>query len=220
MIQMMKGGRNAGMAAKKTAKKKPADKKAGGASKVAAVKRKVPAKKKPNPADHFTLAPKRGKGRPSSYREEFAEQAKKLCRLGATDKELADFFEVSESTINLWKTAHLDFSESLKRGKAIADAEVADRLFQRATGYSHPAVKFATFEGSITDQREYIEHYAPDTTACIFWLKNRRPDLWRDKQEIQHAGAIETGSGFSPEEDAAITDFVAGIRDGLKKPGT
>ena len=216
---------NAGMAAKKAAKKAPT-KKAGGAfkplAKKAAAKRKPPVAKRTKIADHYAIAPKvRGKGRPSSYKEEYAEQAEKLCRLGATDKELADFFEVAESTLNLWKLEHPDFSESLKRGKSTADAEVADRLFRRATGYSHKAVKFATFEGMITDQREYTEHYAPDTTACIFWLKNRRPDLWRDKVEVkaEHSGKID-GSGFSPEEDAAITDFVAGIRDGLKKPGT
>ena len=80
-------------------------------------------------------------GRPSSYRAEYVEQALKLCRLGATDRELADFFDVAESTLNLWKLEHAEFSESLKRGKAEADAEVADKLFRRATGYSHEAVK-------------------------------------------------------------------------------
>ncbi len=85
-------------------------------------------------------------GRPTSYRPEYAEQALKLCRLGATDKELADFFEVAESTVNLWKIEHPEFSESLKAGKAQADAEVADKLFKRATGYSHSAVKIMQFK--------------------------------------------------------------------------
>jgi hypothetical protein len=72
-------------------------------------------------------------GRPTLYREEYTEQALKLCRLGATDRELADFFDVSEQTINAWKDAHPEFLESLKDGKAKADAEVADKLFRRAT---------------------------------------------------------------------------------------
>jgi len=129
--------------------------------------------------------------RPTKYRAEFAEQARKLCRLGATDRELADFFGVQESTINKWKLAHPAFSESLKTGKGMADAEVAEKLFKRATGYSHEAVKIFNDQGSPL-QVPYTEHYPPDTTACIFWLKNRRPDLWRDKveQQLEHSGGI------------------------------
>jgi hypothetical protein len=122
-------------------------------------------------------------GRPSSYRAEYVEQALKLCRLGATDRELADFFDVAESTLNLWKLEHAEFSESLKKGKAEADAEVADKLFQRATGYSHEAVKiFMPAGASEPVYAPYTEHYAPDPTSCIFWLKNRQPGRWRDVQ--------------------------------------
>jgi len=124
------------------------------------------------------------------YRQEFSEQALKLCRLGATDKELADIFGVSAQTLNAWKKAHPDFLESLKAGKAIADAEVADKLFRRATGYEHKAVKIvADAKTGAEHQVEYIERYPPDTTACIFWLKNRRPDLWRDKVQQEVTGA-------------------------------
>lgn len=120
--------------------------------------------------------------RPTKYLEEYNEQAKKLCRLGATDKELADFFEVSESTLNLWKKEHPLFSESLKAGKLLADAEVADKLYKRATGYSHPEDKIFNDNGAplIVNTEK---HYPPDTTAAIFWLKNRRPDRWKDKRE-------------------------------------
>ncbi|MFT9498260.1 hypothetical protein [Anaerosolibacter sp.] len=123
-------------------------------------------------------------GRPTKYKTEYAEQAYKLCLLGATDKELADFFSVTESTLNLWKKEYPEFSESLKRGKIEADSLVASKLFHRAIGYEHKAVKFATYEGKITDKVEYIEHYPPDTTAAIFWLKNRQRDKWRDKHEL------------------------------------
>ena len=126
-----------------------------------------------------------GMGRPSSYRGEYAEQAMKLYRLGVTDQEIADFFDVSVATLNRWKHVHPDFMESMKRGKMHADANVADRLYQRACGYSHVAVKFVTHKGIITDREEYVKHYPPDTQACIFWLKNRRPDLWREKVEIE-----------------------------------
>lgn len=121
-------------------------------------------------------------GRPSSYKPEFSTQATKLCRLGATDKELADFFGVAESTVNRWKDEYPEFRESLKAGKALADAEVADKLFQRATGYSHPDVHVSNYQGEVTIT-PITKHYPPDATSMIFWLKNRRPDLWRDKPE-------------------------------------
>jgi hypothetical protein len=123
-------------------------------------------------------------GRPSAFKEEFIEQAEKLCRLGATDVEMADFFGVTEQTLNNWKKTHPEFFESLKRGKLEADANVADRLYKRAMGYTHEAVKI--FANPTTGDEKlvpFVEHYAPDTTACIFWLKNRQPDKWRDKTE-------------------------------------
>lgn len=130
-------------------------------------------------------------GRPTKYVEKYAEQAYKLCLLGSTDAELADFFEVSESTINEWKLNFPDFSESIKRGKVEADAVIASKLYHRAKGYDCKATKFATHEGQITDREEYIEHYPPDTTAAIFWLKNRQPKKWRDKQDIEITGNID-----------------------------
>ena len=154
--------------------------------------------------------PRKKGGRPTRYRKEFAEQAKTLCRLGATDVELADFFEVGEATLSRWKLAHKEFRESLKEGKSQADAEVASKLFKRATGYSHVDTKFATHEGKITDSQEYVKHYAPDTIACIFWLKNRRPDLWRDRIGHEHSGPnggpIKQESDFTvtPEDEAVI----------------
>ncbi|THF64256.1 helix-turn-helix domain-containing protein [Pseudothauera rhizosphaerae] len=135
----------------------------------------------------MTRETKARRGRPTAYREECAEQARKLCRLGATDVELADFFEVNARTINRWKAEHQEFCQSLKAGKAAADAEVADRLYQRALGYSHPAVKIMSIANQVV-REDYTEHYPPDTTAAIFWLKNRRPDLWRDRIDNTHSG--------------------------------
>lgn len=121
-------------------------------------------------------------GRPTKYKQEYAEQARKLCLLGATDAKLADFFEVTESTINEWKLKHSDFSESLKFGKMQADAEVANSLYNRAMGYSHKEEKVFNNQGEILTH-ETIKHYPPDATSAIFWLKNRQPDIWRDKHE-------------------------------------
>lgn len=119
-------------------------------------------------------------GRPTRYKSEYAEQARKLCLLGATDEALADFFEVSKVTINAWKKAHPEFLNSLKIGKQIADANVADSLYNRALGYSHPEIKVFNNMGEIVTF-ECEKHYPPDPTSAIFWLKNRQPALWRDK---------------------------------------
>jgi len=128
--------------------------------------------------------------RPSKYKPEFAKQAAKLCKLGATDRELADFFGVAESTLNLWKLEHRSFSESLKMAKDAADKRVERSLYQRATGYSHEAVKILmTKEGDVY-REPYVEHYPPDTVACIFWLKNRKPAEWRDKADVEHSGSL------------------------------
>lgn len=127
-------------------------------------------------------------GRPSSFKPEYCEQAEKLCKLGATDAELGDFFGVDERTINNWKEAHPKFFQSIKAGKELADAEVADKLFKRATGYSHDAVKIvADAKTGDVVTVPYTENYPPDTTAAIFWLKNRQKARWRDRQEVEHS---------------------------------
>lgn len=119
-------------------------------------------------------------GRPTKYKEEYNEQVEKLARLGATDKDLADFFDVTEQTINNWKLARDGFFESLKKGKLLADAKVASALYHRALGYEHEEDKIFVDDGQPVIVPT-IKHYPPDTVAGIFWLKNRRPDLWRDK---------------------------------------
>lgn len=123
-------------------------------------------------------------GRPSSFRPEMVEQAYQLALLGLTDAEMARVWGVCEATVNNWKVEHFDFLESLQRGKDAADAAVAGRLYQRAMGYSHPAVKIFNDQGAplVVD---YTEHYPPDTGACIFWLKNRQRAKWRDRQDVE-----------------------------------
>lgn len=153
-----------------------------------------------------------GAGRPTEYKEEYAELGYKFCLLGATDAKLAEFFDVSEQTINAWKKKHPKFLESIKRGKQIADAEVANSLFQRAVGYSHPEVKIATMNGEITDEKEYTKHYAPDPTAAIFWLKNRQPDEWRDKQQLDHTSSDKS---MTPQQVTLTDEQIKSISKSL-----
>ncbi len=135
-------------------------------------------------------------GRPSKYRPEYAKQAAKLCALGATDAQLADFFDVAVSTVQLWKVQHPEFSDSIRVPKAEADDRVEQSLYRRALGYEHDEVDIRTVsvgQGmSEIVQTPIRKHYPPDTTAAMFWLKNRRSDKWRDKVEadLNHSGAI------------------------------
>ena len=133
---------------------------------------------------------KNNSGRPSDYKPEYTEQVYKLCLLGAIDKDLADFFEVEESTINNWKHDFPEFLESIKKGKRKADANVAERLYKKAMGYQHKEDKIFQYEGQPVIVPT-MKKYAPDTTAAIFWLKNRQPKAWREKQEIKHSGELE-----------------------------
>src|ERR687894_1909226 len=128
-----------------------------------------------------------GAGRPvgsDTYKPAYAAQAEKLCRLGATDAELADFFGVSVRTINTWKAQHVDFLQALKAGRTEADDRVERALYHRAVGYSHAVEKPMVVDKAVQIVR-YTERMPPDTTACIFWLKNRNPEEWRDKTQVE-----------------------------------
>ena len=129
-------------------------------------------------------------GRPTEYSTTCNEQVKKLCLLGAIDTQIADFFNVCAATIDTWKKEHPDFLGAIEEGKKVADNQVVKSLYKRANGYVAIDTKFATFEGEISDEREYDKHYPPDTNACMFWLKNRDRDNWREKQDINHSGDL------------------------------
>ena len=153
-------------------------------------------------------------GRPSKYKPEYDEQVYKLCLLGHTDKELAIFFCVNEDTIHEWKKKHISFSESIKRGKAIADGNVVDRLYQRAMGFEHDSEEIKVVSdgsgmGSSIERVPVKKVYPPDTTAAIFWLKNRQPATWREKTENINRNVnynVET----TPEEVKEISKHLEG----------
>lgn len=127
-------------------------------------------------------------GAPTKFLPEYCKSVERLCKLGAKDSEIAEFFEVQESTINNWKKEFPEFLESIKRGKQIADQTVADSLFKRANGFKHKEDVIMQYRGNPLIVPT-VKKYPPDTTAAIFWLKNRRPDLWRDKTEVQQNGS-------------------------------
>lgn len=153
-------------------------------------------------------------GRESLYDPSFNDLAYKYCLLGATDEILGKYFGVTERTINNWKKDYPEFFHSIKKGKEEADIEVAESLFNRAKGFTKKVKK--TFKlkkqvnGEGSDERletsEDEVYIPPDTTAIIYWLKNRQPEIWRDKQEIDHTTKgekiqhISLGSGVEIEK--------------------
>lgn len=140
--------------------------------------------------------------RPTKFKDEYISQAEKLCKLGATDVEIADFFDIDIRTLYRWKGDFPQFCHALKAGKEIADERVERSLFARATGYEHDEVDIRVIDKEIV-QTTVRKFYPPDTTAGIFWLKNRRPGEWRDKQEIEHSGGVRV-TDLSDEQLANI----------------
>lgn len=129
-------------------------------------------------------------GRPTKYKPEYAEIAKELCARGATDPELAEHFKVTLSTVSLWKVQHEEFSDALKVSKSIMDDRVERSLAQRALGYEVDDVDIRVIDGKVV-KTAIKRKVPPDTTACIFWLKNRRPKEWRDRTHHLLTGANE-----------------------------
>lgn len=143
--------------------------------------------RKPNPHKGKSTPKRNPQAAPRSYDPTVAEQAIKLCQLGATDLELADFFGVATSTIYRWKIEFPDFSESLKVGKGVCDDRVEASLYHRAVGYSFEAVKVFNDKGAALIV-PYREHVPPDFQSMSLWLRNRRKDVWRDKVDHEVSG--------------------------------
>jgi hypothetical protein len=128
-----------------------------------------------------------GRGRPTKYKSEYVKVAKSLARLGATDANLADAFQVRISTIRLWMNIHPEFSEAIRVGKDAANKRVERSLYERANGYNYDAVKIFMPAGSKQPVIvHYTEHCPPDVGAAFIWLKNRDPERWRDVQNVEH----------------------------------
>ena len=105
-----------------------------------------------------------------------------MCELGATDNDVAEALGVHTATLYRWRNEHPTFRESLKVGKDAPDDRVEMALYRKAVGYTHEAVKIFQFQGQELIV-PYTEVVQPDTTAAIFWLKNRRPEQWRANPE-------------------------------------
>lgn len=112
------------------------------------------------------------------------------ARDGLTDEQIAHNIGISRKTLADWKNKYGDISDTLKKGKEVVDIQVENALLKRALGYKFVEVTKELAETGLIVTKKVTKQQAPDTTAAIFWLKNRKPNEWRDKRETQISGDI------------------------------
>lgn len=156
------------------------------------------------------------RGRPTKFNESLKSKITQLIEQGKTERQIAHIIGISPTTLKNWKGSHPDFLTAVRESRAIADELVEASLYHKAIGYRHEAVKIMQHEGQIIT-KNYIEHYPPDTGAAQFWLKNRQPDKWRDKSEIEHSGGIKNLS--DDEMDKRIAELAVKFPELTKKLG-
>lgn len=141
------------------------------------------AKKKP--------AEKLKKGRHTKYDPEFHPfMAWSLAIMGKTAKEIAKGLRISTGTLDSWQRTHPDFLSSIQAGRGVADSHVEQALYKRAIGYDFDYTETTNDSEKGTTVKKCTKHISPDVNAQRLWLLNRKPEAWRDKQEIEHSGTI------------------------------
>lgn len=156
-------------------------------------------------------------GRPSLYRAEYVDLVTKLCQLGCKDDEIANFIGVTRQTLHNWRAQYPEFDEAIREGRVGSDLRVANRLFNRALGYEwteQQVVKVKETIYSDTGKKlrevekvevvEVLRRAPPDTTAGIFWLKNRRTGDWRDRKELE----VGSPSEFKNQSTEELVDYI------------
>lgn len=115
------------------------------------------------------------------------------ARDGLTDEQIAYNVGISRSTLNSWKDKYSNISDTLKRGKEVIDRQVENALLKRALGYEYTETtrEYIPELDEMKTTKKVTKQVAPDTTAQIFWLKNRKPDKWRDKREVEDRSAVD-----------------------------
>lgn len=113
------------------------------------------------------------------------------ARDGLTDEQISRNMGIGTTTLYRWKDEFEEIRETLKRGKEVVDRQVENALLKRAIGYEYEEVKEKFEDGVITERTVTKKEVVPDTTAQIFWLKNRKPDKWRDKPGYEDTSELD-----------------------------
>ena len=133
--------------------------------------------------------------------EEGLSKLEEWAKQGLIDTQIAHNMGIHPSTLYDWINKYPEIGESLKRGKEVIDLEVENALLKRALGYEYKEVKKIATEDGKKRVEETTKQVIPDTTAQIFWLKNRKPRQWRDKQDIEHTGNLGIKIDWGEDED-------------------
>lgn len=150
-------------------------------------------------------------GRPTLFSERLAERALRLAEDGGTDQQIASALGIGFNTFMAWKGRYEDFRVALKEKKELADELVEASLFQRAIGYSHVTAKKVKRDGEWT-MEDIVENFPPDTTAAIFWLKNRQPNRWRDRHEVAHSAISDHDEELSKQDQEKLTELFSTVK--------
>lgn len=113
------------------------------------------------------------------------------ARDGLTDEQIANNAGINPATLYVWKQKYPEISESLKKGKEVVDRQVENALLKRALGYEYEEVKEKFEDGVMTERTVTKKEIVPDVTAQIFWLKNRKRDVWADRRNIELSQPID-----------------------------
>lgn len=119
------------------------------------------------------------------------------ARDGLTDEQIAQNIGIKRPTLYDWKNKYSDISDALKRGKEVVDRQVENALLKSATGYEYTEVTEELTENGMEITKKVTKQVAPNPTAAIFWLKNRKPDEWRDRKETQISGEMSVSNPFA-----------------------
>jgi hypothetical protein len=139
--------------------------------------------------------------------------ARVIGTLGGTEEELAAALGISRQALYNRKGKNPELVDTLKQAKAEADERVEQSLYKRALGYACEDTYFSTFQGNVT-ATPYRKHYPPDTTACIFWLKNRKPQEWRDRTQLESVSEQEIAGLTNEESEWVREQMLATCRSG------
>lgn len=131
------------------------------------------------------------------------------ARDGLTDEQLAEKMGINPATLYDWKNKHPEISEALKKGKEIVDIQVENALLKRALGYEYMEERVEISEKDGRKVIQTVKQVIPDTAAQIFWLKNRRPDRWRDKPQ-------EKAETVAQADEMTLSDKLAAIREAAR----
>lgn len=112
------------------------------------------------------------------------------ARDGLTDEQIAHNMGITPATLYKWKNQFVEFSEALKNGKEVVDRQVENALLKRALGYEYEEIKTEFNPDGSRKVIRTIKHVVADTTAQIFWLKNRKPAEWRDVKNVNMSGEV------------------------------